>query len=98
VDVYPAGVTQVVMSAWTTSVPLRSMTLTGTTSSVPSVKGAEVGWIDASGGAQRRGGLLQVPHGHGLGNPAVTCRHGGLHEHAHRHLGGIARRDRVHRM
>jgi hypothetical protein len=33
-----------------------------------------------------------------LGNPAVTGRHGGLQEHAHRHLGGIARRDRVHGM
>jgi hypothetical protein len=30
------GVTQVVMSAWTTSTPWRSVTLTGTTTSLPS--------------------------------------------------------------
>ena len=37
------GVTQVVMSACTTSTPSRSMTLTGTTSSVPSVMASKSG-------------------------------------------------------
>jgi len=37
------GVTQVVMSAWTTSVPLRSVTLTGTTTSAPSVMESKSG-------------------------------------------------------
>jgi hypothetical protein len=36
-ELHATGVTQVVMSAWTTSVPLRSVTLTGTTTSAPSV-------------------------------------------------------------
>jgi hypothetical protein len=35
---------------------------------------------------------------HRLGDPAVTGRHRGLHQHAHRDLGGVARRDRVHGM
>ena len=28
----------------------------------------------------------------------MAGRHRRLHEHAHRHLGGVARRDRVHRV
>ena len=39
----PTGVTQVVMSAWTTSAPTRSVTLTGTTTSVPSVMAVKSG-------------------------------------------------------
>ena len=59
------------------------MTLTGTTSSVPSLI------VVKSGGSRRLRarsdvvGLLQILDAHRLGHPAVAGRHGGLHHHAH---------------
>ena len=84
------------MSACTTSVPARSMTLTGTTNSVPVGDRREVRRVEARLRPQRRGGLLQILDVHRLGNPAVAGRHRGLHQHAHRDLGGVARRNGVH--
>jgi hypothetical protein len=56
----------------------------------------EIGRLELSPRPQRHGGLLQVVDGHRLRYPAMGGGHGRFHQHAHRHLGGVAGRDRVH--
>jgi hypothetical protein len=85
------------MSACTTSVPCRSVTVTGTTSSTPSVICAKSG---GSSCARARNDVVAFSSTRlvfiSLGYPAMAARHGGLHQHSHRHLGGVAGRDRMH--